>query len=240
MKKCTVIIGALLMGLIFLQACGSGDDTVSQMVDSSDEQRVERLEDVINDSEVIVKGHFGKYIDKDNMVRDHANPDMPSENTYTEGHIYEFHIEEVYKGEVDSTINVMIPYASEIKVYDENAKYVGDVMNESTEYKKPDPEESNILFLNQTGIKENLYGPGSIPYNIVINKDESIEFVSKRIEGQLEDNVIVEGDSEEAYIIHEHRDDVPADVKEEFAVIPDLLNGKTLSDVEELLKKIEQ
>jgi len=193
MKKCTVFIGTLLIGLIFLQACGNNN--VYQMVDSSDELIIEQLEDIINESQVIVKGHFGKYIDKVNMVRQVSNPTLPSENTYTEGHIYEFHIDEVYQGEVNHSINIVIPYASEIKVYDARGKHVGNVMNESTEYKKPDPEESNILFLNDTGIRDNLYGPGSIPYNIVIDKDESIKFISKRIEGQLEDNVFVEDDS---------------------------------------------
>lgn len=236
MKKCTVLIGILLIGLIFLQACGN--DKVHQMIDSGDEMRIEQLEDIINESQVIVKGHFGKYIDKDNMVRHYSNPELPSENTYTEGHIYRFHIEEVYKGEVNSSINVMIPYASEIKVYNSTGKHVGNVMNESTEYIKPDPKQSNILFLNHTQIRDNLYGPGSIPYNLVIDKDESIKFISKKIEGQLGDDVIVEDNSSQnAYIVHEHREDVSADVTEEFYVIPNLLKGKTLSDVEELLKK---
>lgn len=43
--------------------------------------------------------------------------------------------------------------------------------------------------------------------------------------------------SKSAYIVHKHRDNVYLDVTEEFSVIPDVLNGKTLSDVEELLEK---
>lgn len=235
MQKRSVFIGILMLGLIFLQACGK--ENIYQVVDSSDELRIENLEDITQRSPVIVKGHFGRYIDKDNMVRQVSNPKEPSENSYTEGHIYEFHIDKVYKGDVDSTINVIIPYATEIKVQDSKGTHIGNVMNESAEYKKPDKDQSNILFLMDTQIQENLYGPASLPYNIVIDKDESIKFISNRIEGQLGDNVIDEkGTSKNAYILHEHRDDVLVDVREEINVIPNLLKGKTLSDVEKILK----
>lgn len=242
MKKHTVFIGILLISLIFLQACGN-NKVIHQMVDSSEEMIVGQLEDIIDDSEVIVKGHFGKYIDKENMIRESSNPEIPAEDIYIEGHIYEFHIEEVYKGDVDNLINVIIPYASEIRVYNEIGRHVGNVMNEDTEYQKPDPEQSNILFLSDSQIrdKDKLYSPGSTPYNLAIEKDESIQFVSKRIEGQLENNVIMEDrSSRSAYIVHKHRDDVYVDVTEEFSLIPDVLKGKTLGDVEELLSNIKQ
>src|SRR5690625_4224374 len=201
------------------------------MAISSDEQVIEKLDDIADMSQIIVKGYFGEYVGKDNMIRHHSNPELPAKDAYSEGHIYEFHVEKTYKGEVNSLINVMIPYAREMKVYNEWGKYVGNVMNQSTEYTKPDPEQSNILFLNDLSIvkiKNDLYGPGSIPYNIVIEKDDSIKFISKKVEGQLGDNMTVEDNSSQsAYIIHEHRDDVRVDVKEEFLITPNLLKGKT-------------
>lgn len=152
MKKLTVFIAISVISLIFLQGCGN--NKVHQMVESSDEMIIKELEYIIDDSEVVVKGHFGKYIGKENMVRQSQNPEIPDEDIYIEGHIYDFHIEEVYKGNVDNLIKIIIPYASEISIYNKIGRHIGNVMNEDTEYQKPDPEQSNILFLTETQIRD--------------------------------------------------------------------------------------
>lgn len=236
MKKFNFLAIVLLLTLI-LNACGS--DTVYQVGILKDQSIPTTLTEVVESSEVIVKGSFGDLLEKVNMIGLADEPSVPAGDLYVEGHVYEFNNEKIYKGNVEGPMKVIIGYATEIEVVNEKGKVVGEVMVEDLEYAVPHADKQYILFLVKNPIGNNMYSRSTVLYQIEIEDDESLQFISKRVEGQLGENIDVT-DLHSAEFVTEIRDDISVDIFQEVSIAPDYLEGDNLSDLEQKLKKYER
>ncbi|SDZ35138.1 hypothetical protein SAMN05421736_110113 [Evansella caseinilytica] len=97
MRSMSMTIAGILLSIILFSACNK--DVIYKMADASDEELPTSLDEIMEASEIIVKGYFGELLEKVNMVRLADDPTMPSEDFYTEGHVYEFFVDETYKGD---------------------------------------------------------------------------------------------------------------------------------------------
>ncbi|MGN7286972.1 hypothetical protein ACTHP3_18770 [Shouchella rhizosphaerae] len=91
------------------------------------------------------------------------------------------------------SIKTAITYADQMAAIDDQGERIEEVMVESLDYEELDLNKNYILFLVDSGfIEEGLYTLASGAYIIEIENDESIRFLSKRMEGQLAENLEVE------------------------------------------------
>ncbi len=75
-------------------------------------------------------------------------------------------------------------------------------------------------------------------FQIKINDEDDIRFVSKRVEGQFGESLEIEFEEGESHaeIKREFRDSKPIDYYEEINVFENLLEGMSLSELEEQLR----
>lgn len=243
MKKCFTLISAVAM-FIILTGCHVKEEAEQiQIMDSSDEELPNHLNEIIEFSDVIVKGSFTEFVKPTNMIRSANDPTVESDELYTEGQIYTFQIEKTYKGEVEVSIKTAITYADQMAAIDDQGERIEEVMVESLDYEELDLNKNYILFLVDSGfIEEGLYTPASGAYIIEIENDESIRFLSKRMEGQLAENLEVEeGDGSVHGILKtEYQNETALTIVEEFDIFPNFLAEEgieTLSDIEEMSGK---
>lgn len=224
---------------LFLYGCHSiGDEKVHVMVDHADEELPQTLTEVVNSSDVIVKGTFHELKDKINMIRNANNPKIPADELYSEGHVYEFESVKTYKGEVPDVIRVAISYGSEIQVVDENGKDIGKVFVENLEYEEPKDHASYILFLVDSPIAENLYTRASVLYQIEIDNDENVRFISNRMSGALSEQVKTD-DGQYAEYTTQYRGKFAADIIQERMIVNNYLKDEQLTNLNELEKWFE-
>nr|WP_139189669.1 hypothetical protein [Evansella caseinilytica] len=136
-------------------------------------------------------------------------------------------------------IKAIINYASEIQIYDEGGKHVGDAMVKSPEYEIPNTTEQYILFLVKSPIGTNMYSQSSVPYQMKIENDGSVHFVSERIAGQLAENVrVIDESTGEAEIVHEIREgDIQVEIEQTLTIIKDFLEEDNIVSLEKTLRK---
>ena len=226
----------LILFSLFLYGCNSiGDEKVHVMVDHSYEEVPQTLAEVVNSSDVIVKGTFNELKDKINMIRKGDDPTVPADEVYSEGHVYEFETVKTYKGEVPNLIDVAISYGSEIQVVDEKGNNIGKVFVESLEYAELKDDYAYILFLVDSSIAENLYTRASILYLIEIDDDEDVHFISKRMSGELSDHVKTD-DNHYAKYTTQYREDFAADIIQEVGIVNNYLKDERISNLNELEK----
>lgn len=131
------------------------------------------LSSMIDESEFIVIGEYGKFIENWNLAR---NPnDITKEDTEirVEGRKFEFKVEKYLKGSGDSNVVISIPYSHEGIVDDT--------------YYEPESGNKVILFLKKNNEFNNYY-PSIYPYEFEIAKDK-IKFKTnvKYIEDSFKD-----------------------------------------------------
>lgn len=109
-KRMVMFVGLTLLGASALVGCNVHGSEVSP----EDEHIPKRLDEILVSSSTIVKARFTERIAEENMIRSSANPSEPSEEFYSEGHIYQFQVEKCYKGSDEETVTVVTPYAKEV------------------------------------------------------------------------------------------------------------------------------
>lgn len=234
MKRYVLIIGSMIA--VTLVGCNSNSSSehVYQMNDHRDEQHPDNLLEIIEASDTIVKGSFTELLKTDNMARQEADPTQSSDLVYIEGQIYNFTVEESFKGESLEELNAILPYLNEIPVFNDEEEIVDDVLVEAIDYEGVDLNSEYILFLlDASFIEEGLYSPAAQSF-IVEADDVEPRFLSKRIEGQLDESIELESVGDEATMVTEVRDDISVDVTREFKVIPNYLDELNIETVEEL------
>ncbi len=134
---------------------------------SSNYQVVNRLDQMVNSTGVVVVGYFDKQIDTMNMRRDSKDITKESKLSYEEGHIYEFKVEEVLVGKVqDEKINIALAVSSETIIIDSNGDEV-KVQLPDPLFKEPKRQQKYMLFLYKN-IELNTYFKSFEPYRVEI------------------------------------------------------------------------
>ncbi|SDZ35162.1 hypothetical protein SAMN05421736_110114 [Evansella caseinilytica] len=112
-------------------------------------------------------------------------------------------------------------------------------MVKSPEYEIPNTTEQYILFLVKSPIGTNMYSQSSVPYQMKIENDGSVHFVSERIAGQLAENVrVIDESTGEAEIVHEIREgDIQVEIEQTLTIIKDFLEEDNIVSLEKTLRK---
>ncbi|SMP18719.1 hypothetical protein SAMN06265361_103186 [Laceyella tengchongensis] len=179
------------------------------------------LEEMKNQSEVIVVGKFVKMERKINSARDLNNPGLASNTVYHEGELYQFKADQIIKGAIsqESIIRVNIPKTKELANLDSQDKLSVTDPN----YIKPEFGKSYMLFL--TPIKNtDYYGIPFFPYILEIHNNQTVSLVKPHPSLLSQRSMIqdaVEGKREEVLVHFEN-----------FATsYPDQISGRKLSEV---------
>ncbi|GAF15538.1 hypothetical protein JCM19046_4344 [Bacillus sp. JCM 19046] len=228
-KRMVMFVGLTLLGASALVGCNVHGSEVSP----EDEHIPKRLDEILVSSSTIVKARFTERIAEENMIRSSANPSEPSEEFYSEGHIYQFQVEKCYKGSDEETVTVVTPYAKEVSIQGT----FRDRMVEHVDYEPIDESKTYILFLNELAeIEQGLYGPASAAFIVEVCEAENVRFYSKRIEGQLAENVIVEEGNEEfkGKYVTEVTGFLMGDYIEDVLLLNDLLAAEGIETLREL------
>lgn len=110
-------------------------------------------------------------------------------------------------------------------------------MVEHVDYEPIDESKTYILFLNELAeIEQGLYGPASAAFIVEVCEAENVRFYSKRIEGQLAENVIVEEGNEEfkGKYVTEVTGFLMGDYIEDVLLLNDLLAAEGIETLREL------
>src|SRR5690625_1553959 len=243
MKKIIVIIIGILVPIVLLVACNSENaqnQEVYELKDSSDEVIPHNIDEIIDSADYIVKGTIGELEDKINMIGTlDGGSYIPSEDFYTEGHVHSFKISNTFKGNLDGEIKVILPFADEYEVWDEEKGVIGTVTAEFMEYEKPEEDAEYIFFLVDNIIGDNMYSQANMIFQIKVNEDDSLSYISKRIEGQLPDNVQFKDGSYASYISEEVIGNYKVIIEKEFEVIDNHVEGLYIEDLIQKIKSLE-
>ncbi|MEK4567021.1 hypothetical protein MKX54_20295 [Alkalihalobacillus sp. FSL R5-0424] len=236
-----LILGSSILCVTILTVACNNTESVYEIYDQGDESLPQSIDEIIDNSEIIVKGEFGNLLKSENMIRNSADPTIESDLYYSEGHIYDFNIGETYKGLDVDGIKVAVTYGDGIPVMEDTGEIIDEVFVERIDYEEIDLTKQYILFLRDSSdIEENLFTPAAEAFIIEVDDDTSLKFHTKRMEGQLSDDIDVDTNDEESYgeLTTQFRSEVSVDVIQEFNLFPDLLNNSdidNLTDLEEYL-----
>lgn len=177
MKRNVSLCLILLLSLILLiSGCKSSDNysNNSQIKVNVDYPIAYDINNLINSSTNIVKGHFTRYIDTWNMARNPDNLQEEDKNVRIEGRLFEFVINKELKGNMSKKeiITVNLPY-SHYGVIDE--LYVEPVLDENV-----------TLFLKYDSDFK-CYYPAIEPYQFIV-KDNELKVKSNNKKVALEFN----------------------------------------------------
>lgn len=200
------------------------------MTTSFDENLPTTFEEAASSAEIIVKGRFGNEVDTINALRDSDDPTQEAENSHLDGHIYEFAIGELYKGELEYDIQILLSSARLITVRSENGNDVGEVMVPEIDWEEPDPKKDYLLFLSQTDLENTIYARSSSAGIIEVNDDGELRIVSNRVEGEEGDNIEIENGT--AIMYTEIREDINVDYQEEGPTIENFVEYMNIEDAE--------
>ncbi len=132
------------------------------------------INNIIDNSSNIVRGHFTKYVDSWNMARNPDNLKEEDTNVRIEGRLYEFVIEKELKGNLSKKdiITVNLPYSHD------------GIIDEL--YMEPMLDEKVILFLKYD-VNFDFYYPAIEPFQF-IEKDNELKVKSNDKKVNLEFN----------------------------------------------------
>ncbi|KGA96175.1 hypothetical protein AJ85_18330 [Alkalihalobacillus alcalophilus ATCC 27647 = CGMCC 1.3604] len=242
MKSINLIGASLIIGILIGCSSSASTDKTYQINEHRDEKLPDNLSEIIGNSDVIVKGTYNELIRTENMIRSANDPTVPSDDFYTEGLIYDFTINKTYKGDVIDSIKTSVTHLDELPIMEDDGEVVGEVTVEVIDYEEIDENKEYVLFLvDGSYIEEGLYTPASEIYIIEINNN-SLQFLSKRIEGNLYEAIELEENGDDvshAVLTTEYREDISVDIVQEFDLVKDYLGAEdidTLNKLEEYLE----
>lgn len=217
------------------------DKEPQNIVLSKDFPSTSDLNDMINEADVIVIGHYTGLDSKWNMARNPNNPSEEDKENYVEGHLYNFNISDTIKGAIDSKqIKVNHRFAETIKleVSDEVVSPEGiitkkatnveikEIVNKDPLYIEPKNGKKYMLFLKENKVIGNYFGAIE-PFSIIIDKNNKA-VLQTNIETIDEDSLTTETVfAGETFIVK----------NEIHETITDTISGKSL---EELIKHVQK
>ena len=138
------------------------------------------LEQMCDAADIIVTGQYTEYLSSWNMNREASDPSKEDPNTYSEGRLYAFQVDQVLKGQAPEAITVNKQYSLGARYY------VGQVDGEHVyaPYQMPTPYciepeygRSYILFLSYDPQFDHYFAVGE-PWEILLRPDGSAELKS--------------------------------------------------------------
>ncbi|PWW42343.1 MULTISPECIES: matrixin family metalloprotease [Paenibacillus] len=179
-----------------------------------------KLEEMVQESDIIVIGEYQDGFETWNMLRDPNNSQKESEEAFVEGQLYDFKIDNVIKGNVDGG-NIKVNHRAAESL---TLKFSEDVEEQVTVsdlfYIAPKTKSKYVLFLKQNKELDNYYGAIE-PFSVTIDDNNFVK---------LNSNIIgSEGTSQEFQLnnVTVHNDILDS--------IEDNISGMSL---EELLNKV--
>lgn len=122
---------------------------------SYDRAIAEGLDEMVSNADWIVLGRYTAFDSTWNMSRDPNDPSKPSDDQYTEGRIYRFQVEHIYKGELAKTeilVSHRYSQTKEMRLLDSQGTLttqpVSFVLMEPL-YQEPVIGDEYVLFLTQ-------------------------------------------------------------------------------------------
>lgn len=204
------------------------------MVKHHDFPVARNLAEMTNNSQFVVIGEYKSLDSKWNMLRDPNNAKLESKDGYVEGHLYNFEVSKVLKGDIkDNNILVNHKYLTR-EVYDENDEIInneGVIVKEATTsqkynfdnkdvlYIEPDLGNEYILFLNENSNLGNYYGSIE-PFSIKLDKNNNAILQSNLIGGNTTNMQNFKTDKNNVTIINEFEEN-----------IIDVISGKSLNEL---------
>ncbi|QQN84759.1 cardiolipin synthase [Bacillus toyonensis] len=114
-----------------------------------------RLEDMVKEADVVAIGNYDGFDSIWNMARNPQDISQEDQENYVEGHLYNFNVKEVLKGDpLQDRMKINYRYAEQIEIDDSNAK----VVNEDPLYIKPEIGKKYMLFLKKDENMNHYFG----------------------------------------------------------------------------------
>lgn len=182
-NKITILIIGLLaflvVGYITFDVINDSEDaeahvTVTRNLDIYSSTR---LNDIVSESNIIVKGKYSELIGTENMLRNPVNLKEEDPDFYAEGRTYQFNIDEVIHGVVvEDSIQVIMHYSDnvDVEVEESGISEVIEVINPL--FVEPDFDKEYVLFLSFSNDLNAFYGSIE-PYAVSID-DGLVENIS--------------------------------------------------------------
>ncbi len=140
---------------------------------SSDYPVATSLGSMVKEADYVVYGHIESFDSKWNMARNPDNIEMEDNENYTEGHIYNFIVEQNLKGNLGEKIKVNYRVQENIEIKD-NEDIFHEVAVNDPLFIEPKINGKYILFLNKDNNFDIYYGAVE-PFQIFINDELQAE-----------------------------------------------------------------
>jgi len=128
------------------------------------------VDELVMESDGIVKGRYTEYLESWNMARNPIDIQKPADDIYIEGKIFIFEVDEYIKGNGDNKIRVNLKHK------------IGQIIDER--YMEPTLNEELVIFLSKDEVFNNYYGVMQ-PFEFrVLN--ESMDVKTNLVKGNLE------------------------------------------------------
>lgn len=189
----------------------------------------EDIEEMAQNSEIVVVGYFDKFVEPINMLRNPSNILEESSTRYSEGHIYDFTVEEVVSGDLNQdTIQVGISFSNGYNFIDNQGKEQ-HIQIPAPTYQEPKLNQKYIVFLYKSEELNKYFEPFE-PYRIEINKNNiatlDSALVDENEEHSISSKVFLEETLQEVHVnVEKHYD------------FHDKISGRELSELKHIIKK---
>lgn len=224
---CVIIFG---IGIFYKQQ--KADKLNYEQLIQNDYEIAQSLEQLKEVSDVIVKGKYTKFIDTWNMSRDPVDIQKEDSEYYIEGKNYRFEIEEVIKGNPESS-SIIVSMEShsrnsiDLRENDHDQIDIHYYTYTSPLFIEPDIDDEYVLFLDYNNSIENFdYYYGAIePFSIKIENNETVlqsNLISTKTRKQKESTII-------------NVDGIQVNVKQELVSLNDFVGKINYDQLKELL-----
>ncbi|WP_053784084.1 zinc metalloprotease [Paenibacillus xylanivorans] len=202
------------------------DFNINNIFVSSDILTFNSLEQMANNADVIVMGHFNNSKGTINMLRDPNNPKEESTLGYQKGLIYDFEIDEIISGNVSETIiDIGLRSDSEYLFTDKegNEKRISI---DNPLFKSPNTSASYILFLSKDTDLDMYFTPFE-PFKLIVDSQNKVNVETNLNEFQ--------SSIEKSYEFEDTKEIVNVTSEANYNWI-DNISGTDLSDVKNIIK----
>lgn len=148
---------------------------------SSDYPVFEDIQQMCEQADCIVLGQYGEFLSTWNMDRNPENPVEEDPNSYSEGRLYSFNVEQVLKGEPppdEITISKYYSFGSEYSVGKiDGVEQYAPCQIPTQYFVEPEYGVDYLLFLDYNEVADNYYAIGE-PWEMAIRADGTADLKS--------------------------------------------------------------
>ncbi|PEX81521.1 cardiolipin synthase [Bacillus cereus] len=165
----------ILLAVPFVIFLGIGGDSIDfgesedkTILIAKDFPSTSRLEDMVKEADVVAIGNYDGFDSTWNMARNPQDISQEDRENYVEGHLYNFNVKEVLKGDpLQDRMKINYRYAEQIEIDDSNSK----VVNEDPLYIKPEIGKKYMLFLKKDENMNHYFGAIE-PFSIMFDEND--------------------------------------------------------------------